>query len=112
VALAAYAWRRAEAEDYALDLRDFHAGSGAHPVVPVLVSDNVPAALPAGVPDQWRDVLPPMRCGADGLPALISWVQTQRLAAGGIPIRRARAWKRGSTRSGTKAGSVARNTTM
>jgi hypothetical protein len=27
-----------EAEDYALDLRDFHAGSRTHPIVPMLVA--------------------------------------------------------------------------
>jgi hypothetical protein len=35
---------RTQAEDYALDLRDFHAGSRHHPVVPVLV---VPGGRPA-----------------------------------------------------------------
>ena len=33
----------AEAEDYALDLRDFHAGSRAHPILPV--DEAVPAPL-------------------------------------------------------------------
>jgi len=35
---------RSQAEDYALDLRDFHAGSRHHPIVPILV---VSGAMPA-----------------------------------------------------------------
>jgi hypothetical protein len=31
-----------QAEDYALDLRDFHAGSRRHPIVPVLVATHAP----------------------------------------------------------------------
>ncbi len=31
---------RRQAEDYALDLRDFHAGSRHHPIVPVVVAQN------------------------------------------------------------------------
>ena len=30
----------AEAEDYALDLRDFHAGSRQHPIIPILVAGD------------------------------------------------------------------------
>ncbi len=37
---------RAQAEDYALDLRDFHAGSRHHPIVPILVSNKGTPALP------------------------------------------------------------------
>ncbi|BDG73961.1 hypothetical protein Rmf_38900 [Roseomonas fluvialis] len=67
----------AEAEDYALDLRDFHAGSRAHPVVPVLVSGGVPGfAPPRQAPLIWHGVLPPMVCGPDGLAALMRWVQS------------------------------------
>ena len=33
-----------QAEDYALDLHDFHAGSRAHPIVPVLVATAAPDA--------------------------------------------------------------------
>ncbi len=34
---------RLQVEDYALDLRDFHAASGAHPLVPILVATGAPA---------------------------------------------------------------------
>ena len=36
----------AEAEDYALDLRDFHAGSRRHVIVPMLVAARVPFKPP------------------------------------------------------------------
>jgi hypothetical protein len=66
----------AEAEDYALDLRDFHAGSRAHPIVPVLVAGAggfAPPAMPALI---WHGVVPPIACGAAGLGALLLWVQS------------------------------------
>jgi hypothetical protein len=34
---------REQVEDYALDLRDFHAGSRRHPIVPILVATDAPA---------------------------------------------------------------------
>ena len=34
---------RMQVEDYALDLREFHAASGAHPVVPILVATEAPS---------------------------------------------------------------------
>ena len=66
----------AEAEDYALDLRDFHAGSRAHPIIPVLVSGGarfVPPAQPALI---WHGVLSPMACAPEDLAALLAWVQS------------------------------------
>ncbi|WP_246504115.1 DNA/RNA helicase domain-containing protein [Plastoroseomonas arctica] len=65
----------AEAEDYALDLRDFHAGSRAHAIVPVLV-----AGSGGFVPPLQAWLLPkhptePLVCGPRGLAALIAWVQ-------------------------------------
>jgi hypothetical protein len=65
----------AEAEDYALDLRDFHAGSRAHPILPVLVGGGGGFAPPAQPPLIWHGVLPPLACGAAGLGALLRWVQ-------------------------------------
>ncbi|HEY4250050.1 MAG TPA: DNA/RNA helicase domain-containing protein [Roseomonas sp.] len=65
----------AEAEDYALDLRDFHAGSRAHPIVPVLVVQNGIWPPPAQPPLLWDGVVPPMRCGSDGLASLVAWIQ-------------------------------------
>jgi hypothetical protein len=67
----------AEAEDYALDLRDFHAGSRTHPIIPVLVSGGVAGfAPPRQAPLLWHGVMPPLACGPDGLAALLRWVQS------------------------------------
>ncbi len=65
-----------EAEDYALDLRDFHAGSRAHPIVPMLVAGNAPSAEPA--PSLLLDaVWPAMVCARGELAARIAWVQSR-----------------------------------
>lgn len=65
---------RREAEDYALDLRDFHAGSRAHPIVPILVTGGAPVGLPQ--PSLFLDAVLPALHGTDGeLAALIGWVQ-------------------------------------
>jgi hypothetical protein len=66
----------AEAEDYALDLRDFHAGSRAHPIVPVLVAGAGGFAPPAQPPLIWHGVTAPITCGSAGLGALLRWVQS------------------------------------
>ncbi|SDB08457.1 DNA/RNA helicase domain-containing protein [Belnapia rosea] len=66
---------RAEAEDYALDLRDFHAGSRTHAIVPVLVAGTgsfQPPAQPWLFPKQPTD---PLVTGAAGLTEMIVWVQ-------------------------------------
>jgi hypothetical protein len=65
----------AEAEDYALDLRDFHAGCRDHPIVPVLVTEEASAALPAQPPLIWHGVVPPLAIGGGSLAALLGWVQ-------------------------------------
>lgn len=65
----------AEAEDYALDLRDFHAGSRDHAIVPVLVAGTrgfAPPAQPWLLPKHPTE---PLVCGADALADLIGWVQ-------------------------------------
>ncbi|MDN3565761.1 DNA/RNA helicase domain-containing protein [Paeniroseomonas aquatica] len=65
----------AEAEDYALDLRDFHAGSRHHAIVPVLVAGTggfTPPAQPWLLPKHPTD---PLVCGPTALGALIAWVQ-------------------------------------
>lgn len=71
-----------QAEDYALDLHDFHAGSRTHPVVPVLVATE---AAEAGFdpPLLWHGVTPVLRANATTLGALIRAVQ----AAIGPPAR-------------------------
>ncbi len=64
----------ADAEDYALDLRDFHAGSRRHPILPVLVASTGGFTPPAQPPLIWEGVLPPVTCGSAGLAALLRWV--------------------------------------
>jgi hypothetical protein len=65
----------AEAEDYALDLRDFHAGSRRHPIVPLLVAGPGGFAPPAQPSLLWHGVLPPLATGTAGLGAALRWVQ-------------------------------------
>jgi hypothetical protein len=65
----------AEAEDYALDLRDFHAGSRAHPIVPILVAAEAPFVSPAQPPLIWHGVTAPLVAGHATLGAAIAWVQ-------------------------------------
>ncbi len=65
---------RREAEDYALDLRDFHAGSRAHPIIPVLVTGGAPVGPPP--PSLFLDaVLPTIHCSDAELAHTIAWVQ-------------------------------------
>lgn len=65
---------RREAEDYALDLRDFHAGSRAHPIIPILVTGGAPAGMPQ--PSLFLDaVLPALHCCDRELADVIAWVQ-------------------------------------
>ncbi|QQR43550.1 DUF2075 domain-containing protein [Myxococcus xanthus] len=66
----------AEAEDYALDLHDFHAGSRNHPILPVLVAGDSGFVPPAQSPLRWNGVLPAVACGHSGLGALLRWVQS------------------------------------
>jgi hypothetical protein len=63
-----------QAEDYALDLHDFHAGSRAHPVVPVLVATEAPP-VPFQPPLLWHGVAPVLRSNGAGLGALIAAIQ-------------------------------------
>ena len=68
---------RAEAEDYALDLCDFHAGSRRHSIVPVLVAADAAFAPPV---QPW--LLPPnptepLVCGHDSLAEALCWVQAE-----------------------------------
>ncbi len=64
------------AEDYALDLRDFHAGSRAHPIVPMLVAGDAPSAEPQA--SLLLDaVWPAMSCARGELAARIGWVQSR-----------------------------------
>ncbi len=61
---------RRQAEDYALDLVDFHAGSRMHPVVPVLVATE--AADPAGQwPLIWFGATPVLQASAASLSSVL-----------------------------------------
>lgn len=64
---------RRQAEDYALDLFDFHAASRAHPVVPILVSTG---ASPGVVdwPLIWHGVTPVLDATAATLPDLLGGI--------------------------------------
>jgi hypothetical protein len=63
-----------QAEDYALDLHDFHAGSRRHPVVPILVATDAPDARFAP-PLIWHGVTGVLRCNGAGLGALVAAIQ-------------------------------------
>lgn len=66
---------RREAEDYALDLRDFHAGSRRHPIVPILVTGGSPAPPPT--PSLLLDaVWPAQHTTGSQLAEMIGWVQS------------------------------------
>jgi DUF2075 family protein len=74
----------AQVEDYALDLHDFHAGSRAHPIVPVLVAEHAPT--PAFDPPLiLHKVTPVLRANAASLGALVAWVQ-QAIPAPHAPL--------------------------
>jgi len=61
----------AQAEDYALDLRDFHAGSRAHPIIPIVVAAEAPSTF--HLPLIWHGVAPePFAATPPHLPALIA----------------------------------------
>jgi hypothetical protein len=63
-----------QAEDYALDLHDFHAGSRRHPVVPILVATEAPD-VPFAPPLIWHGVAPVLCGNGTGLGALIAAIQ-------------------------------------
>lgn len=63
-----------QAEDYALDLHDFHAGCRRHPVVPLLVATHAPGTTP-DLPLLWHGVAPPLRTNAAGLGRTLATIQ-------------------------------------
>jgi hypothetical protein len=75
----------AQVEDYALDLRDFHAGSRDHPIVPVLVVGDAEVALPRQLPLLWDGVVPPMHTSHASLAAFVAWVQ-ESVRAPTVPL--------------------------
>lgn len=62
---------RRQADDYAQDLLDFHAGSRAHPLVPILVATHAPAVAWAP-PLIWHGAVPLMLSNASGLGDLLA----------------------------------------
>jgi hypothetical protein len=87
---------RAEAEDYALDLRDFHAGSRAHAIVPVLVAGGarfVPPLQPWLLPPNPTE---PLVCGHGTLGEALRWVQAE-LPSASTPLS-AEDWLTGAYR--------------
>ncbi|KAA2214181.1 DNA/RNA helicase domain-containing protein [Teichococcus oryzae] len=64
----------AQAEDYALDLHDFHAGSRCCPVVPVLLASAAPP--PANQWPIFHAVTPVLRSNAAGLGPLLRNIQS------------------------------------
>jgi hypothetical protein len=59
-----------QAEDYALDLRDFHAGCRTIPIVPVLVATNAPAVA-FQPPLLWHGVAPPFRASSETIGTIL-----------------------------------------
>ncbi|WP_419895804.1 DUF2075 domain-containing protein [Roseomonas sp. USHLN139] len=64
----------AQVEDYALDLFDFHAGSRAHPVVPILLAEQAPPR-PQSLPLLWHGVVPPLACDAAALAGMLAAIE-------------------------------------
>jgi hypothetical protein len=76
---------REQVEDYAIDLRDFHAGSRQHPVVPILVAtEATPGPQTIGFPIAavWHVI----DASAASLPVLLEEI-AQRIPAPGAPLR-------------------------
>ena len=81
---------RQQAEDYALDLIDFHAASRAHPIVPILVAtQSTPPA--AQWPLFWHGVTPVFTASAATLGMLLHDIAA-RIPAPARPLD-ARAWE-------------------
>lgn len=59
-----------QVEDYALDLRDFHARSQAHPIIPILVAGEI-SPRPDRRSLSWPDVAQPLATRYDRLGVLI-----------------------------------------
>lgn len=65
----------AQAEDYALDLRDFHAACRQHPIVPILLASAAPSPR-NDWPLLWHGVTSVLRASAESLPALLAEIQS------------------------------------
>lgn len=49
-----------QAEDYALDLRDFHEQSRGRRIIPLVVATKAPSMGPTSLPDHWPDAVRPV----------------------------------------------------
>jgi hypothetical protein len=81
---------RRQVEDYAIDLHDFHAGSRAHPVVPILIAERALAASSSMQLMLSPMVLQPLDATPETLPALLRDLSLQ--AARVAPPLDAKAW--------------------
>jgi hypothetical protein len=80
---------RSQAEDYALDLRDFHAGSRHHPIIPILVVSGAKPAPPIW-PLLWNNYDNPLFEASDlSLPNLLAEI-ISRIDHRGVDIE---AWE-------------------
>ncbi len=79
-----------DVDDYALRLRDFHAGSRSHAVLPLLVAGGGGFRAPAQAHLDLGGMLPAAATGAAGLGEAMRWVQDV-LAPARVPIEGA-AW--------------------
>ena len=85
---------QAQVDSYALDLRDFHAGSRRHPIVPILVARaGAPPAMT--LPLLLAGVTPVVEAGADGLPGVVRALDAQMPAASPLDVA---GWERAAYR--------------
>ncbi len=85
---------QAQVDSYALDLRDFHAGSRRHPIVPILVTRaGAPPAMT--LPLLLAGVTPVVEAGADALPGLVWALDAQMPAAPPLDVT---GWERAAYR--------------
>jgi Uncharacterized conserved protein (DUF2075) len=77
---------RRQVEDYALDLQDFHAGSGNHPIIPILIATGAKTKPPQW-PLYWRGVANVLDASALSLRDLLHDVTKRvRSPAGAVDI--------------------------
>ena len=81
---------RVQVEDYALDLWDFHAGSRAHPIVPIAVVPDCTEPAPWRATFLQAGVAPVAEANAVTLPALVQAVE--KACAETLPVLNGSAW--------------------
>lgn len=76
-----------QAEDYALDLRDFHEKSRGQLIIPVAVAARAPSEAASKTPEDWTDsVRPVSRVNASDLASLISTAFNAESIAESLPL--------------------------